>query len=77
MSNFECGLNRRFWRSKKVVQVVQIGGRGGGEVIWTKSKRTAAFFRDVFPKMELVKKGWAFLGLVLPAIFICTFFNKK
>ena len=30
-----------FWRRKKVVQVVQIGG---GDVIWTKSKRTAAFF---------------------------------
>ena len=40
MSHFECPLNRRFCRSKKVVQVVQIGG--GGEVIWTKSKRTAA-----------------------------------
>ena len=24
MSHFECRLNRRFWRSKKVVQVVQI-----------------------------------------------------
>ena len=43
MSHFECRLNRRFWRSKKVIQVVQIGGRG---VIWTKSKRTAAFFRE-------------------------------
>ena len=48
--HIECRLNRRFWRSKKVVQVVQIRGRGGGEEIWTKSKRTAAFFRDVFPK---------------------------
>ena len=42
MSHFECRLNQRFWRSKKVVQSVQIGGRG--EVIWTKSKRTATFF---------------------------------
>ena len=24
MSDFECRLNQRFWRSKKVVQVVQI-----------------------------------------------------
>ena len=39
ISHFECRLNRRFWRSKKVVQVVQ--GEGGN---WTKSKRTAAFF---------------------------------
>ena len=52
MSHFECRLNQRFWRSKKVVQVVQIGVRGGGgEVIWTKSKRTAAFFRETFPKL--------------------------
>ena len=29
MSHVEVRLNRRFWRSKKVVQVVQIGGRGG------------------------------------------------
>ena len=27
MCHFECRLNRRFWRSKKVVQVVQIGER--------------------------------------------------
>ena len=33
----------------KVVQVVQIGGRGRGEVIWTSSKRTATFFRETFP----------------------------
>ena len=29
--NFGCRLNRRFWRSKKVVQVVQIGGRKFGQ----------------------------------------------
>ena len=45
MSHFECHLNRRFWRSKKVVQIWE---RGRG-IIWTKSKRTAAFFRDPFP----------------------------
>ena len=40
------------WRSKKVVQVVQNWGDGGGgvEVIWTKSKRTAPFFRETVPK---------------------------
>ena len=27
--HFECRLNQRFWRSKKVAQVVQIGGSGG------------------------------------------------
>ena len=46
MSHFECRLNRRFWRSKKVVQVVQTGEG----VIWTKSTRTAAFYRETFPK---------------------------
>ena len=51
MSHFECHFNR-CWRSKKVVQVVQIRGGGGGEeVIWTKSKRTAAFFRVVTPSL--------------------------
>ena len=45
MSNVECRLNQRFWRSKKVVQVVQIGGREvGGDVIWTKSKDEQRFF---------------------------------
>ena len=36
---------------KKVVHVVQIDGVGvgGEEVIWTKSKITAAFFREPFP----------------------------
>ena len=29
---------------KKMVQVVQIGGRVGVEVIWAKSKRTGTFF---------------------------------
>ena len=36
-----------FWHignKKEVVKVVQIRGRGGVEVIWTKSKRTATFF---------------------------------
>ena len=55
MSHFEWRLNQRFWRSKKVVQVVQIRGRGGGgEGIWTKSKRTATFF------------GWPSLSWLFP-----------
>ena len=50
MSHLECCLNQSFWRSKKVVQVVQIGGEGvEGGIIWTKFKRTAAFFRETFP----------------------------
>ena len=39
MSHFECHLNRLFWLSKKVVRVVQVGGKE--EIIWTKSKTTA------------------------------------
>ena len=38
MSHFECPLNRRFRRSKKVVQVVQIGGGGGGSPLAQKAK---------------------------------------
>ena len=30
-------------------------GEGGGEVIWTKSKRTASFFRETFPKISFIK----------------------
>ena len=44
MSHYEFRLNRRFWRSNKVLKVVQIDGMGGGGIIWTKSKRTATFF---------------------------------
>ena len=53
MSHFECRLNRRFWRSKKVVKVLQIGVRGSKEMIWTKSKRTATFF--VKPSLRLAR----------------------
>ena len=42
------------WRSKKVVQVVQIRG-GVVEVIWTKSKRTATFFGR--PSLRLLGQG--------------------
>ena len=51
MSHFDCHINRRFRHSKKVVQVVQMGERGGG-LIWTKSKRTATFFL-VKPSLSL------------------------
>ena len=40
MSHFECRLNRRFWRSKKVAQVVQIWGEGGGGI----QKKSSFFF---------------------------------
>ena len=35
-----------------MVQVIQIRGRRGVEVIWTKSKRTATFFRETFLKED-------------------------
>ena len=40
---------------KKVVQVVQIRGRGGVEVIWTKSKRTATFFQESVPNFSNIR----------------------
>ena len=52
MSHFERRLNRHFWHSKKVVQVFQIRGRGGEEVIWTKSKRTANFLHEALPSCD-------------------------
>ena len=48
MSHFECRLNLRFWCSKKVVQVVQIGGRGGGGNLDKIQKKNS---RDVFPSL--------------------------
>ena len=44
-------LKSTFLALKKVVQVVQIEARGGG-LIWTKSKRTATFFRETIPYSE-------------------------
>ena len=35
-------------------KIVLVGGREGGKVIWTKSKRTAAFFRDSIPYQEIL-----------------------
>ena len=32
MSHFEGRLNQRLWRYEKVLQLVQIGGRGGGNL---------------------------------------------
>ena len=40
MSHFECRLNQRFWRSKKLYKLSKLGGR------------SAAFFRDPFPSQE-------------------------
>ena len=51
MSVFECRLNRRFWRSKKVVQVVHIGVWGGNV---DKIQKNSSFFRDVFPNWRYV-----------------------
>ena len=68
MSHFECSLNWCCWRSKKVVQVVQIGGRGG-EVIWTKSKRTATFLSWNLPQysdLELKNSS------IIVACYFCT-----
>ena len=57
-----CRLNGRFWRLKKEIEVVQTGG-GGGEVIWTKSKRTATFFLETIPYSKVVKNDKPGAGL--------------
>ena len=51
MSHFECRLNRRFWRSKKVVQVVQIGGTVSFDFVSGKS------MLDLMQKVAKVRKG--------------------
>ena len=46
MSHFECRFNRRFWRSKKVVQVGQIGGREGN---FDKIQKNSSFLLGTLP----------------------------
>ena len=55
-------LKSTFLTLKKSCTSCPNWGEGGGEVIWTKSKRTATFFGDVVPK-----PCWAFLTLFTPA----------
>ena len=48
-----------FWHigvQKKWYKLSKLGGGGGVEVIWTKSKRTATFFRETVPKGSIVMK---------------------
>ena len=56
MSHFECRLNRRFWRLNKIVQVVQIGvrGGGGGRGNLDKIQNNSYFFRKAFPETPKV-----------------------
>ena len=51
MSHFECRWNCRFGVQKSCTSYPNwwLGREGEREVIWAKSRRTAAFFRDVFP----------------------------
>ena len=39
----------------KTLDFVQIGEGGEGEVVWTKSKRAAAFFRENIPEFVISK----------------------
>ena len=52
-------LKSTFLAFKKVVQVVQMGerGGGGGGVIWTKPKITAVFPQENVPKGERSSAG--------------------
>ena len=42
-----------FLALKKMYKLSKLGVGVGGEVTWIKSKRTAAFVRDVFPKRSV------------------------
>ena len=50
MSYFECRLNRHLWRSKKVVQLVQIWGR---EVIGQNPKEQQVFLMKLSLKYSI------------------------
>ena len=67
MSHFECRLNRRLWRSKKLYKLSKLGG-GVGAVIWTKSKRSATFFK--IPSLT-VKAHLYGLIISLKWLFLC------
>ena len=59
MSHFEYRLNQRFWRSKKVVQVAQIGRRGGGGNL-DKIQKKSNLFSGNFPyegRLENIAKA--------------------
>ena len=61
MSHFECRLNQRFWRSIKVVQVVQIGGRGRGNL--DKIQKNSYFFLETVPyKTNQIFAHWRLGG---------------
>ena len=54
MSHFECCLYRRFWRSKKVVEVVQIGGRGGN---FYEIQKKSSIFSGCLPLQQRMQRG--------------------
>ena len=61
MSHFECRqLNWQFWHWKKVVQVVQIGGRGRGNL--DKIQKNSIFSRQTFPSKPnwMCHKWWKY-----------------
>ena len=67
MSHFECCLNRFFGVKKSCTSCPN-----WGEVIWTKSKRTATFFSWILP-LGLTK----YFDFLIKCIFILRFFNGK
>ena len=54
---------------EKVVQVVQIGGRGG--LVWTKSKRKAVFSQEILPNVEVTHQPVAiFIASILGTLTV-------
>ena len=72
MSHFESRLNQRFWRSKKIVQVVQIGGKGAGGGDLDEIQKIAAFSWDVVPNniKQLIHQASNIKTLLKPDIRI-------
>ena len=73
MSHFECRLNRRFC-AQKMVQVIQIGGRGGGNLDIQHPKEQLLFFRETFPNIQKrIEKIDAFMRLYRRILYVDDF----
>ena len=74
MSHFECRLNWRFWHSKKVVQVVQIGGGGGRGNLNKIQKKSNFFFVKPSPSCDIRTWNSKIVDLSLYVSFLLVIF---